>query len=73
MLPLFSMMFPTLFQKTTANMESRAPKLLDFLLKNSHSKDFVEKVAYAVESHVSEPNPETLEEAMIIIEKWRET
>lgn len=54
-------------------MESRAPKLLDFLLKNSHSKDFVEKVAYAVESHVSEPNPETLEEAMIIIEKWRET
>jgi hypothetical protein len=33
----------------------------DFLLKNNYSKDFVEKVAYAVESHVSEPNPRTLE------------
>lgn len=33
----------------------------DFLQKNAYDKDFVEKVAYAVETHVAEPNPKTLE------------
>jgi len=33
----------------------------DFLQKNGYDKDFVENVAYAVETHVAEPNPKTLE------------
>jgi len=33
----------------------------DFLLKEGYSRDFVEDVAYAVESHVGEVNPRTLE------------
>ena len=33
----------------------------DFLLKEGYSKDFVEDVAYAVQSHVGESNPRTVE------------
>jgi HD superfamily phosphodiesterase len=33
----------------------------DYLQKNGYDKDFVENVAYAVEAHVAEPNPKTLE------------
>ena len=33
----------------------------DYLQKNGYDKDFVENVAYAVETHVAEPNPKTLE------------
>jgi uncharacterized protein len=34
---------------------------LDFLQKNEYDKGFIEKVCYAVETHVTEPNPKTLE------------
>lgn len=33
----------------------------DFLLKEGYSEGFVEDVTYAVESHVGEPNPKTVE------------
>lgn len=33
----------------------------DYLQKNGYDKDFVENVAYAVETHVAEQNPKTLE------------
>jgi len=33
----------------------------DFLQKNGYDKSLVENVAYAVETHVAEPNPKTLE------------
>ena len=33
----------------------------DFLVKENHREDFVEDVAYAVQSHVGESNPKTIE------------
>jgi uncharacterized protein len=33
----------------------------DYLQKNAYDKDLIEDVAYAVETHVAEPNPKTLE------------
>jgi uncharacterized protein len=33
----------------------------DYLQKNAYDKDLIEDVTYAVETHVAEPNPKTLE------------